>query len=92
MPIQKIFKDKDNDEFHISEQNYCLAIKNARTHDFEIIIKEKHIEISTDKLNYLKCNNCKVECHRWGKEEVVIKNGKIFNLTCDEVIIKGIIE
>jgi hypothetical protein len=79
----------------LSNEEFNLAIKNAKTHDFELKIEKINEEID-NKNNYIynlyKCKKCGIKVGSYGENRPLWLNEKILYLTCEEVIIKGIIE
>lgn len=93
MVINKYFKNNEiinnaQCSFYkdLSKMEYDLALKNSYTHDMEIIIMDH------DGFNIVKCNKCELYCKKLLNNDILIMNDKVIYTTCDEFIIKGIIE
>lgn len=85
MAIFKEFHLENYKKIIIPNDKYELAIKNAKTHDMEIIL-EYGLYFKS------KCNKCKIECDNYPTIKCLLYMGEVLYLTCEEVIIKGIIE
>jgi len=94
MAIQKLTKDSNFEKLFLSEKEYKDFIKITKTHDFRLFSEIEKYNIDL-KLRYLICNKCNIRCHNFSDQFEIIyhtSKGCCLNLTCDEVIIKGIIE
>ena len=88
MAIIKLINDDGNSVFFkdLSIKEYELAKQKASTHDMEILLTK------TDGLNIVKCNRCHMCCSSGSFSKILSLEGRVIYTTCDEYLIKDIIE
>lgn len=70
----------------LSIADFDHALKTSATHDMEVIVKD------VDGFILVECSKCKLICKKLVNSNILIMNNKIIYTTCDENIIKEIIE
>ncbi len=90
-PMIRTYLDLDEYVQQINKLEYDLNIKNANTHNFEIVLETSK---SKNIIYTLKCQKCNMFAFKVNNQKIIIcdTTDNIVCLTCDESTIKNIIE